>query len=164
MGNYDSFQDVQYAFYDKQLGRLVDSQRFMLGSTGTLEITVAGNFRALLTNDTGAPLKVLAIRGMTTATGFMDVYLNPTTGLPTADKTIVNAALGAPTKGNFKADADTVTALSGGLYIAQAGFGANQRTPIDLPGFIVQNGHSVGMNLNFGGAAKGSFSVMWIVA
>ena len=87
-----------------------------IASTGPMNLTLAGNMRALFTNPVGSNVRVMitAVTTVNTSGGtvFANLYLNPATGLPSTNGCATNSILsGAPTRANFKADTST-TALA----------------------------------------------------
>lgn len=170
----DSLADLQQKVLVAELGGESPSSaidagagRLALANTTTLELTAAGNIKALVTNNTGKTMRVLALAGGFTATGFGKFYLNPTVGLPTTLRRTNNAILTAPSPGGeMRSDIDAVTALDVGTGTnleLDAFFPINSREVIPLPPIFLPSGNTLGFNINFGGAAKGSLTAFWVV-
>lgn len=169
-----SVADLQRLALEQELGGETPSTsvdagtgKLAIANTGTFDLTAAGNVRALVTNNTGKTMRVLAIAGGFTATGFGKFYLNPSVGLPATLRRTNNAIVteGSP-GGELRADTDAVAALAVGTGVdlqIDAFFPVNSRESIQLPPFFLPTGNSIGFNINFAGAAKGSLSVFWVV-
>lgn len=135
--------------------------RIAIGSTGPLELTAAGNFRLLLTNNTGKTLSIARLVCFCTVDAFIDFRINPTTGLPATDRTVSNAIIGkAAPSVNLKADVDTLTPLGGGTFYAATAVGAGDREPLELPPVYIPNGVVLGVNVALGASARASFTVI----
>lgn len=148
-------------------GMKVAQGRFFLAGSGRVTLAAAGNLRGLITNPTGSGRTVSVVRfaGFATATGYAQLFLNPTTGLPaTAARPIANAVMGgglAPVA-SLTVDTNLTTALSGGTDLGLViGIPGNSRTSIDFPPVVLSPGVSLGLNVPFAGAADSTLSIYW---
>ncbi len=139
------------------------NRKMFIGSTGSVTIAGAGNFRALITNPPGeSPIALYklsfynSLNVGTTAT----VRVNPTTVI-TANTLVPVCARVASTDTpvlnlSMKYDTNLTTAISGGrTYITlpvAAGIGVLE-APFPAPVVILNPGVSIGVNVVFGGAA-----------
>lgn len=145
----------------------VAQHRMFLAGSGRLTLAAAGNVRGTFTNPAGSGRTcfIARIAGMSTATGYLSLRRNPSTGLPvSAARPTLNAVLGSATNpvGMLKVDTDLVTALGGGTDTGIVlGAPANQRLSIELPPLVVLPGASLGLGVSFAGAADMTISVYW---
>ena len=143
----------------------VAQQRFFIAGSQKLELAVTGNFRGLISNPTGSGRKLLVVRmvALATVTAWMDLRLNPTTGLPVGARTPFNAVLGgAAASGTLRADTDATVPLGGGALLSPTlALPPNSRQSVDLPPLVLMPGVSLGMNIN-SGAGAAAFSLYWI--
>lgn len=139
---------------------------YIIGS-GRIVLTVAGNVRALVTNPTGSGrnVTVVGLTGFATGTGWANVYLNPTAGLPA---TAVRPFLGLHPAGDtpitqMRVDTDAAVALSGGtdtgVVIALPGGVPREIKPI---GKTLVPGQSLGLNVPFAASADVAFSLFLV--
>lgn len=146
----------------------VSGELFLAGS-GELALSVAGNVRLLLENPaaSGKTLYVVRLDSFATAASFAELLVNPTAGLPAAERVANNVNLGSAIAavGKVFADTSATTALSGGVDTGvSVGVGANVATPHPLPPLILPPGSSLGLALPFTGAANASVNVYWYEA
>lgn len=145
----------------------VGTGRFYMAGTGKLDLTVAGNVRAVIENPAGSGRTVNVVRmaGLATGVGWADLFVNPTTGLPaTAARPVTNAIVGggqAPVA-VVRADTSAVTALGGGTATGVTlGVPSGARFSLDLPPLVLAPGVSLGVNDAFAGSASLALSVYW---
>jgi hypothetical protein len=145
----------------------VATGRFYLAGTGKLDLTVAGNVRAVIENPVGSGRTVHVVRmaGLATGVGWADLFVNPTAGLPaTAPRPVANAIVGGgqPSVAAVRADTSAVTALSGGTATGVTlGVPSGARFALDLPPLVLAPGTSLGVNDAFAGSASLALSVYW---
>lgn len=142
--------------------------KFFLSGSGKLSATSSNpNIRCLLINPAGSGRTVYEARVVLfcTATGYADIKVNPTAGIPVgAAKGVLNAVTSIQPAGNvasFYADTGAVGLTGGfdpGLDIAIPG---GQRTGIDLPPLVVPAGSSLGVTLKLSNGVDGAFDVYW---
>lgn len=145
----------------------VGQGRFFLSSTGKLVLAAAGNLRVTVQNPAGSNkiINIVRVSGMATGTGWAEILLNPTSGLPTATKRpAMNAVAGgglAPVA-VLRNDTDTTVPLSGGADTGLVlGIPANARFSLDMPPLILAPGATIGLNVPFAGAAEAAMSLYW---
>lgn len=147
--------------------RKVGEGKFFLAGSGKRTLSLAGNFRATLENPAGSgkTLYVVRLSAFATATGWARLFVNPTTGLPTAaPRYELNAVLGHPNPAVavLRADTDTTVALGGGTDTEiDLAVPANERVEVDMPPLVVAAGNVVGINVPFAGAADSTMNVYW---
>lgn len=144
----------------------VGAQRSFWAGSGRLTIAAAGNFRATLANPAGSGrnLHVEKLVVFSTVRDWVNLYINPTTGLPvTAARIANNAVLGAAAGvGVYKADTDTVTPLGGGTDTQVVfGSGPDDMGVVELPPFVVPPGTTLGLNSNVAAAAEANINLFW---
>lgn len=132
------------------------SGRVKIYGTGVLVSAVTSNVRVTLENPaaSGHRLTLIGLAVSSSATGFAQVLVGPTAGLPiTAARPALNALVGAGAAAvaSVKADDSAVTALSGGTDTGvHFGIGANAPREIALPApLILTAGVKIGLALNF---------------
>jgi hypothetical protein len=145
----------------------VANGRYYMAGTGKLDLAVAGHVRATVENPAGSRRAVSVVRlaGLATGTGWADMFLNPTTGVPTsAPRPVTNALMGggeAPVA-VVRADTDAATALSGGTATgATLGIPSGAPFPLDLPPLVLAPGATLGIAVAFGVGASLALSVYW---
>jgi hypothetical protein len=145
----------------------VATGRFYMAGTGKRELAVSGHVRAVIQNPAGSGRTVSVVRlaGLATGVGWADLFLNPTTGVPTsAPRPVTNALMGggeAPVA-VVRADTDAATALSGGTATgATLGIPSGAPFPLDLPPLVLEPGATLGLTVAFGVAAALALSVYW---
>lgn len=133
--------------------------RVKIYSTGTLTTAAASNVRMTLENPTGSghKLTLLGLELGSTVTGFCDIRVNPTTGLPaSAARPALNALVGAGSApvAVVKADESAVTGLGGGTATGvRLHVGANQPRDVNLvTPLILTAGVTLGISLNLSAA------------
>jgi hypothetical protein len=140
--------------------------RAFVASTGRTTLSVAGNFRATLTNPAGSGRNLLVYRwsSMATNVGFARIRVNPTTGLPaTVRPSSAQLVGGAAAVGVLRSDTDATVALAGGTDTGiDIGIPPNGRTVLDFPPMIVPPGNLLGVNVPFTGAADSVLTLYWV--
>lgn len=135
------------------------------GNSTLQTLAAAGNFRLTISNPSasGKTLYIYRLTGLTTATGFAHLYINPTAGLPATSRTVNNMLIGgAAGVGTVASDTSAVTALSGGTDAGvDFGLPANARFSLDLAPLVVGAGVTLGINVPFTGAAQASVTAYW---
>lgn len=152
-----------------QVSALASSGSVFLAGTGNLALTVAGNARLAFANPSGSGKTafVFALSIMATASGFGELYVNPTAGVPTATRPANNVYIGNPAAAVCVVTADTnaTTALSGGTDSGVAiGIAANTHETFlsDLPPLVVPAGITLGINVPFSATTSNtSVNVYW---
>ena len=144
----------------------IGTGKFQMYTTGRLELAVAGNVRATITNPVGSgkTIKMHRLAGLASAgPDWATLWINPTTGLPaTAARTALNAIVGGgvPNVGQVKADTSATTPLGGGTDPGIVfGIPAASRFELNLPPLILAAGVTLGINVPFAGAATAVMSV-----
>jgi hypothetical protein len=133
--------------------------------TGRVELSVAGNLRVLLANPTGSGViaTIVGLAGLSTVTGWPEVIIDPTAGLPaTAVRPVLrlNPVGGTTASLQLTADTSATTALGGGTNTGVVlGTPANQRFVISPLGLIIPPGSTRGINTAFTGAATVALAV-----
>lgn len=143
----------------------VDGIMFLAGS-GDLALAVAGNLSLTLQNPTGSgkSLYVTRLDVFATATGFAELLVNPTAGLPTVQRRVNNVNFGSSTVSVavVMADTSTTTAMSGGIDSGvSVGAGVNALATYELPPMVIPPGVTLGLALPFTGAASASVNLYW---
>jgi hypothetical protein len=149
--------------HDAWTAAIGNGRAYILGS-GRVTLAVAGNVRGLLTNPAGSDRNVTLV-GMTafaTALGWVQVLLNPTTGLPTSEIRPNLPLHPAPqvAVAQMRIDTSAITALAGGtdtgVVIALPAGAARQITPL---GLVLAPGMSLGLSIPFAASADLAFSL-----
>jgi hypothetical protein len=141
--------------------------QFYMAGTGKLDLTVAGNVRAVIENPAGSGRTVHVVRmaGLATGVGWADLFVNPTAGVPTTvARPVTNAIVGGgqPSVAVVRADTSAVTALGGGTATGVTlGVPSGARFSLDLPPLVLAPGAVLGVNDAFAGSASLALSVYW---
>jgi hypothetical protein len=141
--------------------------RFYVAGTGKRELAVSGHVRAVIENPTGSgrTVNVVRLAGLATGTGWADMFLNPTTGVPISTaRPVTNAIMGggqAPVA-VVRADTHALTALSGGTATgATLGVPSGAPFPLDLPPLVLAPGVTLGLTVAFAVSASLALSIYW---
>lgn len=144
----------------------VNSGNVWSSGTSIQTLTAGNHLRALFDNPTGntKSVTISLFRGFADGAAFVDIFTNPTTGLPTTAKTIHS---GVPTGftytglATFKADV-SATALSGGTQLSTPlGFGSGVETQL-FGTFPIPANTTIGFNFTASGNTKLYFVLVWI--
>jgi hypothetical protein len=149
-----------------------NGQGYLVGS-GRVELSVAGNVRALISNPAsnanGNPdgshriVTVVGLSAFGTGTAWADIYENPTAGLPTTairPRWRMNSAVGDAGTVEVRVDTSATTALSGGADTGMVlGLPNGNRSDIRPIGKVILPGQSIGVNVPFAGAASEAFNL-----
>lgn len=145
----------------------VNSGNVWSSGTSIQTLTAGNNLRALFDNPISntKSVSVALFRGLADGPVFIDVFNNPTTGLPTTTKTIHPGSTGTGFTYSgvvtFKADVSG-TAMSGGTRLSTPlGLGLGAETQI-VGTFPVGAGTSAGFNFTAVGNTKMYFALVWI--
>lgn len=144
----------------------VNSGNVWSAGTGIQTLTSGNNLRVLFENPSGntKSVTVSLFRGLADGPVFIDIFTNPTTGLPTTVKTIhpgVPTAFTYTGVVTFKADISG-TALSGGTQMSTPiGLGSGAETQL-VGSFPIPVNTTVGFNFTATGNTKMYFVLVWI--
>jgi hypothetical protein len=137
---------------------------FIVGS-GRVELSVAGNVRATITNPAGSGrvVTLLGLSAFGTGTAWASIYIDPTAGLPgSLPRPLwrMNPAAGDAGVVEVRVDTDTTTALSGGTDTGLVlGLPGGERSEIRPIGKLLLPGQVLGVNVPFAGAASEAFNL-----
>lgn len=151
---------------DPQTVAIQAGELFLAGS-GELSLTVAGNARITVQNPSTSTKNVYIYRLdiFSSMAGFAELFVNPTTGLPSGVRPNNNLLIGNSTTANaiINADTNSTTALSGGTNTGVSiGAGANVLTSYPFnPLMIIPPSVTVGVNVPFTGSANISINILW---
>jgi hypothetical protein len=137
--------------------------RAYIVGTGRIELSVAGNLRAVLSNPAGSGVvsTVVALSGQSSAQGWVQFFRNPTTGVPTvAPRPVwrINPHRGAPAVSELRVDTSAVTALTGEETGVTLGSPAGSRVEVKI-GLPLMPGETFGVNIPFAGSAIAALAV-----
>lgn len=141
--------------------------RMFWSGSGRLNLTAAGNLRAVFLNPAGSG-KDCRIRrfdtGSSEGPAYCPMFLNPTV-VPstTAARPVHNviAGSGVQAVGRVRADINLTTPLSGGTDMGLVFGVPNQQGVFALTPLIVPPGVSVGFNFTFVGVANAALILFW---